>query len=110
MKFKFILPATVAALAFTAPAMADDNNKREKRDRRPQASSAETYGAGAVDVQRRRARAAVISGARAEGPGTNTARSTVDASGETTRDGAYADIYGDSDASAEEARPRRRPN
>lgn len=109
MKLKFILPATIAALAITAPAMAD-NNKREKRDRRPQASSSETYGAGAVDVQRNRARAGVVSGARAEGPGTNTARSTVDASGEVTRDGAYADIYGDSDASAEEARPRRRPN
>lgn len=67
MKLKFILPATVAAPAFTTTAYADDK-KRDRRDQRPQAFSAETYGAGAVDVQRRRARAAVIAGGRVEGP------------------------------------------
>lgn len=83
-------------------------NRRERRANRRQPmeqGSASTYGSGAVHTERRRASAAVTSGGRASGPGTNSTGTTVEAYGETTRDGSYADIYGDSTA---ESRERRR--
>lgn len=109
MKLKFIIPATAAALVASTAAYADDQDNR-RNNRNNQASSAETRGSGEVNVDRRRARANVQTSGRATGPGSNSASSTVDAYGEVTRDGGYADIYGNSTAEARERRPRRDRN
>lgn len=75
--------------------------RRKSRDRRerPDAAveSSTTYGSGAVYTSRDNSSAAVTSGGSATGR--NAASSTtVDAYGETTRDGSNADIYGNSNA------------
>lgn len=77
---------------------------REHRRDRPEhpvstAPSTSTYGSGAVYTDRRNSRAAVTSGGAAMGPNAATS-TTVDAYGETTRDGSSADIYGSSSATA----------
>lgn len=79
---------------------AERRQGRERRDRdarQTQMPSASTYGAGSVYTDRNNTSAAVTSGGAATGAGANTS-STVDAYGETTRDGTSADIYGGSTA------------
>ena len=71
------------------------------RDRREHPTSTapatSTYGSGAVYTDRRHSSAAVTSGGSARGQDAATS-TTVDAYGETTRDGSSADIYGNSNA------------
>lgn len=96
-------PALATASLDTAAAFQQDR-QRERRQRQLEQrrrGSAETYGRGEVETSRRNSRARVESGGRAEGPGRNSAGSTVEAYGETTRDGSYADVYGDSTADNE---------
>lgn len=93
----------------------DDDRRDNRRDRRAnrrqmEQGSASTYGSGAVHTERRRSSAAVTSGGRASGPGRNSTGTTVEAYGETTRDGSSADIYGDSTAEARERRRDRDPD
>lgn len=83
------------------------NDRRDRRAQQRRQGSAETYGRGRVETSRRNSRATVESGGRASGPGRNSAGSTVEAYGETNRDGSYADIYGDSTADNEPNRNRR---
>ncbi len=139
MKIRTILPAVAATMLFTvagasaaqgidagasAGAAAEaaqqqsrrdrnDDRRERNRDRREQVipNQSSTYGAGQVETDRNSTRATVVSGGQASGTGSTSATSTVDAYGETTRNGTSADIYGGSTANADEARPeRRRPN
>lgn len=139
MKIRAIIPAIAATMLFTVAGAAsaqggeagayattsseaaqqqsrrdrDDNRRDRNRDRREQTvpNQSSTYGAGQVETNRNSTRATVISGGQASGTGSTSASSTVDAYGETTRNGTSADIYGGSTANADEARPeRRRPN
>lgn len=131
MKIRTILPAAAAAVLMTvagaaaaeaqssgaygqsaAQAQQDrrDDRRQERRDRRERPNQSSTYGAGSVETSRDGTRARVASGGQASGSGNATTSSTVDAYGETTRDGSSADIYGASDARATDARERRRPN
>jgi len=64
------------------------------------ANSASTYGSGAVSTTRDSANAGVTSGGSASGAGAQSTGSTVDAYGETTKDGSNADIYGNSTATS----------
>ena len=107
--------ATIGAAEASVQQHRDDQNRRDRnRDRRhrntqqvmPNQSS--TYGAGQVVTTRDGARATVATGGQASGMGSTSASSTVDAYGETTRDGSNADIYGASTANANEPRPERR--
>jgi hypothetical protein len=85
-----------------------DRGERSGQMERPQlGNSTSTYGAGAVYTDRNRSSAGVTSGASASGQGVQQAGTTVDAYGETTKQGSSADIYGDSVATSGE-RPRRR--
>lgn len=68
--------------------------------RAPTANTATTYGAGAVYTDRNSTSAGVTSGALATGTGSQRTTSTVDAYGETGRNGTSADIYGNSTASS----------
>jgi hypothetical protein len=71
---------------------------RNRRDRSATAApSSSTYGSGAVYTNRNSSSAAVTSGGAATGPNAATS-TTVDAYGETTKDGSSADIYGNSNA------------
>jgi hypothetical protein len=133
MKIRTILPAVAATVLMTVAGAAAteaqtsgaygqsaaqsqqdrrDERRQDRRDRRDQAvsSSSSTYGAGQVETSRDRTRATVVSGGEARGPGSTSASSTVDAYGETYRDGSSADIYGGSTANANEPRRERRPN
>ncbi len=136
MKIRTILPMAAAAVVMSVAGIAsadtyaaasaseaaspqdrrdrDDDRRDRNRDRRERAvqSSSSTYGAGQVETSRDRSRATVVSGGQASGPGATSATSTVDAYGETTRDGSSADIFGGSTANANEPRAerRRRPN
>lgn len=91
------------------------DDRRDRRDRRHSERHAEqpgatsTYGAGAVYTDRNSTSASVSSGGTASGPGVSSTSSTVDAYGETTRDGTSADIYGNSTATTGQTprRPRR---
>jgi hypothetical protein len=76
-------------------------DERRRMHKRPAAAnSATTYGSGAVSTTRSGANAGVTSGGAASGSGVQSTGSTVDAYGETTRDGSNADIYGDSTATS----------
>lgn len=81
---------------------------RDRDDPRPVPNAASTYGAGSVYTDRNRTSAAVSSGGAASGDGTQSTATTVDAYGETRRDGSSADIYGSSTATSEETRRPRR--
>lgn len=111
-----------SAAAATEAAVSQDRNNQDRRDRdrnrdrrdrdqqRVIPNQTSTFGAGQVTIERDRARATVASGAAASAPGATSASSTVDAYGETTRQGSSADIYGNSTANADEPRrERRRP-
>jgi hypothetical protein len=78
------------------------NRNRDRTSRQyqsaPNASS--TYGSGAVYTDRNSTSAGVTSGGSASGTGVQSTTSTVDAYGETTRDGTSADIYGNSTATS----------
>ena len=76
----------------------DRNRERRDRNQNPAASQASTYGAGSVQTNRNSSRAVVVSGGRASGEGRAATSTTVDAYGETTRDGSSADIFGSSTA------------
>lgn len=81
--------------------------RREGRDastRAPEANTASTYGAGSVYTDRNSTSAGVTSGGIATGTGSQATSSTVDAYGETSRDGASADIYGSSTAESQTRR------
>lgn len=104
-----------AAAAAGVEARAQDRDQRDRRSRHwperrmPVPNAASTYGAGSVYTDRNRTSAAVSSGGVASGDGTQSTATTVDAYGETGRDGSSADIYGASTATSEEARRPRRP-
>lgn len=101
----------VAGAALEAQAQNRDRRNRHWRDRddpRPVPNAASTYGAGSVYTDRNRTSAAVSSGGAASGDGTQSTATTVDAYGETRRDGSSADIYGSSTATSEETRRPRR--
>lgn len=108
-----IASGVVASHAEAAQERRDD--RRARRDRRNrqadavQPNSTSTYGTGAVYTDRNSTSAAVSSGATASGTGVNSTSSTVDAYGETSRDGTSADIYGNSTATSGEEPRRRRP-
>lgn len=91
---------------------ADHSQRRKGRDRHERratstpAPAASTYGSGSVYTDRDNTSAAVTSGGAATGTGANTS-STVDAYGETTRNGTSADIYGNSTAGTSTTTPRR---
>lgn len=100
----------------TAGGSAQVQKNKDRRDRGQRrgeqqapalGNSSSTYGSGAVHTSRRNSSAAVTSGASASGSGVQSTGTTIDAYGETTRQGSSADIYGDSTASSGE-RPRRR--
>ena len=130
MKIRTILPAAAAAVLMTVAGAAAaeaqssgayagaaaqsqdrrDDRRDDRRERRERPNQSSTYGAGSVETSRDGTRARVASGGQASGSGNTSAASTVDAYGETTRDGSSADIYGDSVANADDARERRRPN
>jgi hypothetical protein len=80
---------------------ASERAGQRKRDRRERPTSTapatSTHGSGAVYTDRNNSSAAVTSGGSATGPNAATS-TTVDAYGETTRDGSSADIYGNSTA------------
>ena len=80
------------------------HDRRKTRDREPAeaANSATTYGSGVVSTTRDSAKAGVTTGGAASGSGVQSTGSTVDAYGETTKDGSNADIYGDSTATSGE--------
>lgn len=79
--------------------------RRDRRDRQPVAQGAtSTYGTGAVYTDRNRASGSATTGASATGAGRNTAGSTIDIYGETTRDGSNAEVFGDSAATATQPR------
>lgn len=92
---------------------ADRNDRAERRDRRDRepvavgAGSTTTYGTGAVYTDRNRASGSATTGASATGTGRNSAGSTIDIYGETTRQGSNAEVFGDSTATAN---PPRTPN
>ena len=93
-----------------------DRREDRMRDRNPEApaplGATSTYGAGAVYTDRNSTSAGVTSGASASGPGVSSTTSTVDAYGETSRDGSSADIYGNSAATTGQTpapAPRPRP-
>ncbi|MDP3495984.1 MAG: hypothetical protein Q8R82_22970 [Hyphomonadaceae bacterium] len=77
-----------------------DRRAGRAAERGETANSATTYGSGAVTTTRDSANAAVTSGGSASGSGVQSTGSTVDAYGETTRDGSNADIYGNSTATS----------
>jgi hypothetical protein len=82
-----------------------DDRRDDRRDRRGEStttapSSTSTYGSGAINTTRDGASVGVTSGAAASGSGALTSGTTVDAYGETTRDGSSADMYGSSGATA----------
>ena len=80
---------------------ADKARKHDRHGSRTsptEANSASTYGSGAVNTTRDSASAGVTTGGQASGSGSQSAGSTVDAYGDTTRQGSSADIYGDSAA------------
>lgn len=83
----------------------------DRRDRREPvaqgAGSTSTYGTGAVYTDRNRASGSATTGASATGAGRNSAGSTIDIYGETTRQGSNAEVFGDSTATAN---PPRSPN
>lgn len=109
-----IASGVAASQAETAQERRDDRRARRDRDRRDRSGEAvqpnttSTYGTGAVYTDRNSTSAAVSSGGTASGTGMNSTSSTVDAYGETSRDGTSADIYGNSTATSGEE-PRRRP-
>ena len=73
--------------------------RRERRDEIPTtANSASTYGSGTVYTDRQRATGGVTAGASASGTGSQRTGTTVDAYGQTTRDGSNAEVFGDSTA------------
>jgi len=76
--------------------------RAEQRTKTPQANSASTYGSGAVTTTRDSANVGVTTGGSASGAGANRAGSTIDAYGETTKQGSNADLYGDSSAQSGE--------
>lgn len=82
-----------------------------RRDRNGQAitgNTSTTFGTGAINTTRNSASAAVSTGGAASGTGVQSTSSSVDAFGETNRQGSNADIYGNSTAtSGETPRPRR---
>lgn len=83
-------------------------DRRDRRDRPTVAQGAtSTYGAGAVYTDRNRASGSATTGASATGAGRNSAGSTIDVYGETTRNGSNAEVFGDSAATAT---PPRSPN
>jgi hypothetical protein len=75
-------------------------NRKDRHGDAAAANSASTYGSGAVSTTRGSANAGVTSGGAASGSGTQSTGTTVDAYGETTKDGSSADIYGDSTATS----------
>lgn len=86
---------------------AQREQRRDARQRGAERSSnsAQTYGSGSVYTDRERATGGVTSGASASGTGSQSAGSSVNAYGETTREGSNAEVYGD--AAAESQQPRR---
>lgn len=84
----------------------DKQDRRRGRVTSPAeaANSASTYGAGALSTTRDSANVGVTTGGSAAGSGSQSAGSTVDAYGETTRDGSNADLYGDSTAQSGDQR------
>lgn len=77
-----------------------DRNAGNTSARAPTANTATTYGAGSVYTDRNSTAAGVTSGGLATGTGSQSTSSTVDAYGETTKDGTSADIYGNSTANS----------
>lgn len=109
-----IASGVAASHAEAAQERRDDRRARRDRDRSRHADTVQpnttsTYGTGAVYTDRNSTSAAVSSGGTASGTGVNSTSSTVDAYGETSRDGASADIYGNSTATSGEEPRRRRP-
>ncbi len=91
-----------------------DRRDGRDRDNTPPATApvgaTSTYGAGAVYTDRNSTSAGVTSGGSASGPGVSSTTSTVDAYGETGRNGTSADIYGNSTATTGQTpAPRTRP-
>jgi hypothetical protein len=103
--------------AVEAPQDRRDDRRERNRDRRnrdreaqqPQPNATSTYGAGSVYTDRNSTSAAVTSGGSASGSGVASTSSTVDAYGETSREGTSADIYGNSTATVGQTPRRPRP-
>lgn len=84
-------------------------DRRERRDDAPAtANSASTYGSGTIYTDRNRASGGVTAGGSASGTGSQSTGTTVDAYGQTTRDGSTAEVFGDS--TAESTNPPVQPN
>lgn len=94
-----VSPEGAVARGATGADASDRAGRRRGHPDRPvsTAPATSTYGSGAVYTDRTASRAAVRSGGSATGPDAASA-TTVDAYGETTRDGSSADIYGASSA------------
>lgn len=110
-----VAAGVAASHAQAAQERRDERRARRDRDRRDrgaevvQPNTTSTYGTGAVYTDRNSTSAAVSTGGTASGTGVNSTSSTVDAYGETSRDGTSADIYGNSTATSGEEPRRRRP-
>lgn len=77
-----------------------DRNAGDTSVRAPAANTSTTYGAGSVYTDRNSTAAGVTAGGLATGTGSQSTSSTVDAYGETTRNGTSADIYGNATANS----------
>jgi hypothetical protein len=90
----------------TAEANALQDRTRDRRDRMstgqttPEVNAAQTNSSGALYTTRRSAAVGVTTNGSASGAGQQSTTSTVDAYGETTRDGSSADLFGDSTATS----------
>ena len=73
-------------------------DRRDRRDDEASENSASTYGSGTVYTDRRHATGGVTAGASAAGTGDQSAGTSIDAYGSTTRQGSDAEVYGDAAA------------
>ena len=76
------------------------NQGRNRQGRSPELNSAQTNSSGALYTTRRSAAVGVNTNGSAAGTGQQSTTSTIDAYGETTRQGSSADLYGDSTATS----------
>ncbi len=95
----------------TAGALIGSQSEAQRQGRNgpaAEANTATTFGTGAIFTDRRTASGAVSTGGTASGSGQQNTSSSVEAYGETTREGSNAEVFGDSDAQSQPRQPRPR--
>lgn len=82
-----------------------ESRRQGRNGQAAEANTSTTFGTGAIFTDRRTPSGAVSTGATASGTGEQNTSSSVEAFGETTRQGSNAEVFGDS---AAQSQPRQR--